>query len=52
MKKIIISTIAALSLTTAVYANSNTGCGLGSVLIKDQITCNASISSNYKWNIW
>ena len=35
MKKII-SLIAALGLTTAVYANENTGCGLGSLIIKDQ----------------
>lgn len=35
MKKII-GLIAALGLTTAVYANSNTGCGLGSLVIKDQ----------------
>jgi len=37
MKKII-SLIAALGLTTAVYANENTGCGLGSMIIKDQST--------------
>ncbi|MCJ8326174.1 MAG: DUF3015 domain-containing protein [Campylobacterales bacterium] len=36
MKKIIISTLATLALSTSVYANSNTGCGLGSVLIEDQ----------------
>ncbi|MBP7769623.1 MAG: DUF3015 family protein [Aliarcobacter sp.] len=35
MKKII-SLIAAIGLTTAVYANDNTGCGLGSMIIKDQ----------------
>ncbi|MBU0924394.1 DUF3015 domain-containing protein [bacterium] len=35
MKKII-SLIAAIGLTTAVYANENTGCGLGSLIIKDQ----------------
>ena len=37
MKKII-SLIAAIGLTTAVYANENTGCGLGSLIIKDQST--------------
>ena len=37
MKKII-SLIAAIGLTTAVYANENTGCGLGSMIIKDQST--------------
>jgi len=35
MKKII-SLIAVIGLTTAVYANENTGCGLGSLIIKDQ----------------
>lgn len=35
MKKII-TLIAALGLTTAVYANQNTGCGLGSMVIKNQ----------------
>ena len=36
MKKILLSTLAALALTTsAVAANSQTGCGLGSMLIKD-----------------
>lgn len=38
MKRVIISTIAALVLSTNVYANENTGCGLGSVLIEDQST--------------
>lgn len=40
MKKIVLATIATLSLTVSSYAanNSNTGCGLGSVLIKDQST--------------
>ena len=37
MKKII-SLIAAIGLTTAVYANENTGCGLGSLIIKNQST--------------
>ena len=37
MKKII-SLIAAIGLTTAVYANENTGCGLGSLIIKNQNT--------------
>ena len=35
MKKII-SLIAAIGYTTAVYANENPGCGLGSLIIKDQ----------------
>lgn len=35
MKKIL-SLIAAIGLTTAVYANENTGCGLGSIIIKNQ----------------
>ena len=40
MKKILISTIATLALTSSVYgaANTNTGCGLGSLIIKDQST--------------
>ena len=40
MKKLIIGAIAALTLSTGAYANvnENTGCGLGSVLIKDQST--------------
>ena len=37
MKKII-SLIAAIGLTTSIYANENTGCGLGSLVIKDQST--------------
>lgn len=37
MKKII-TLVAALGLTTAVYANQNTGCGLGSMVIKNQST--------------
>ena len=37
MKKII-RLIAALGLTTAVYANENTGCGLGSLIIHNQNT--------------
>ena len=37
MKKILLSAIATVALTTAVLAspNSQTGCGLGSVIIKD-----------------
>lgn len=35
MKKII-GLIAAVGLTASVYANDNTGCGLGSLLIKNQ----------------
>ncbi len=35
MKKII-GLIAAVGLTASVYANDNTGCGLGSILIKNQ----------------
>lgn len=40
MKRILISSISALLLTTAANAqvNPNTGCGLGSVIIKDQST--------------
>lgn len=37
MKKII-TLIAAIGLTTSIYANENTGCGLGSLIIKDQNT--------------
>ena len=37
MKKII-SLIAAIGLTSSMYANDNTGCGLGSLVIKDQST--------------
>lgn len=37
MKKII-GLIAAVGLTASVYANDNTGCGLGSILIKNQNT--------------
>jgi len=37
MKKII-GLIAAIGLTTSIYANDNTGCGLGSLVIKDQST--------------
>ena len=37
MKKII-SLIAAIGLTTGVYANENTGCGLGSLIIHNQNT--------------
>ena len=35
MKKII-GLIAAVGLTASLYANDNTGCGLGSILIKNQ----------------
>lgn len=35
MKKII-GLIAAIGLTTSIYANENTGCGLGSIIIKNQ----------------
>ena len=37
MKKIILSTLAAITLSTAVFANVNsqTGCGLGAVIVKD-----------------
>ena len=40
MKKILISALATVALSSSVYAasNTNTGCGLGSVLIKDQST--------------
>jgi len=37
MKKII-GLIAAVGLTASVYANENTGCGLGSIIIKNQNT--------------
>ena len=37
MKKII-GLIAAVGLTASVYANENTGCGLGSLIIKNQNT--------------
>ena len=37
MKKII-GLIAAVGLTASLYANDNTGCGLGSILIKNQNT--------------
>lgn len=35
MKKIL-SLVAIVGLTTSIYANDNTGCGLGSIIIKDQ----------------
>ena len=37
MKKILVSTLAALALSTTAFAsvNNQTGCGLGSVIIKD-----------------
>ncbi|WP_198305430.1 DUF3015 family protein [Arcobacter vandammei] len=35
MKKIL-SVVAALGLATSLYANQNTGCGLGSIVIKNQ----------------
>ncbi len=38
MKKLLLSTIAVAALSSSAFANSNTGCGLGSVLIKDQST--------------
>jgi hypothetical protein len=37
MKKIL-SLIAVIGLTTSIYANDNTGCGLGSLIIKKQDT--------------
>jgi hypothetical protein len=37
MKKIL-SLVAVLGLTTSIYANDNTGCGLGSIVIKKQNT--------------
>lgn len=37
MKKII-GLMAAVGLTASVYANENTGCGLGSIIIKNQNT--------------
>lgn len=38
MKKLLLSSIAILALTSSLFANQNTGCGLGSVLVKDQST--------------
>lgn len=40
MKKLLIGSLAALALTSSAYAaaNTNTGCGLGSIVIKDQST--------------
>lgn len=38
MKKLLLSAIAVAALSSSVFANQNTGCGLGSVLIKDQST--------------
>lgn len=38
MKKVLVGTIASLALSSAVFANSNTGCGLGTIIIKDQST--------------
>ena len=45
MKKILIATVATVALTTASYAagNTNTGCGLGSQIIKNQDTVLAQI---------
>ena len=37
MKKIIVL-ITALGLSTLIYANDNTGCGLGSIVMRDQST--------------
>jgi hypothetical protein len=37
MKKVI-SLIGAIGLTSSIYANDNTGCGLGSLIIKNQNT--------------
>ena len=46
MKKILISTLATLALSSSVYAaaNTNTGCGLGSLIIRDQRWCRDPIS--------
>lgn len=38
MKKLLLSSIAVVALSSSAFANANTGCGLGSVLIKDQST--------------
>lgn len=38
MKKLLLSAIAVAALSSSAFANQNTGCGLGSVLIKDQST--------------
>ncbi|HJE02604.1 hypothetical protein AAX26_00236 [Aliarcobacter thereius] len=37
MKKLVIS-LAIAGLSTSLFANANTGCGLGSIVIKDQST--------------
>ncbi|MEA1983019.1 MAG: DUF3015 family protein [Campylobacterota bacterium] len=62
MKKILLSTLAALALTTSSMAtvNNQTGCGLGAVIIKDdstaimlalQATTNTAISGNQTFGI-
>ncbi len=38
MKKILLSSIAALAFSSVAFANSNTGCGLGSLVIQNQDT--------------
>lgn len=38
MKKILVGTIAALTLSSVAFAHPNTGCGLGSLVIKNQNT--------------
>ncbi|MFK2823568.1 DUF3015 family protein [Arcobacter sp. YIC-80] len=38
MKKLLLSAIAVAALSSSAFSNQNTGCGLGSVLIKDQST--------------
>jgi hypothetical protein len=49
MKKILVSTVAALLVSTSVMAggNSNTGCGLGSMLIKDQTSLGSQIVASF-----
>ncbi len=38
MKKILLSSVVALSLSSVAFAHQNTGCGLGTLVIKDQST--------------
>ena len=62
MKKVILSTLAAIALSTTAFANVNsqTGCGLGAVIIKDdssavmlafQATTNTALSGNQTFGI-
>ena len=62
MKKVLLSTLAAIALTTTAFANVNsqTGCGLGAVIVKDdssavmlalQATTNTMVSGNQTFGI-